>query len=79
MRNFDKYTNGVSTNAINTLNMYVPRIKVKRTVLKSKGSGLNIIQANKLKIVLSNKDEIIVETLLRNQRNFLFVNLEIFS
>ena len=51
--------------------MYVPRINVKKTVLKSNGFGLNIIQAKILKIVLSINDEIIVEKLFLNQRNLL--------
>ena len=54
-------------------------MKVNKTVLKSKGSGLNIIQAKILKIVLSIRDEIIVEKLFLNQRNFLLVNFDILS
>ena len=64
--------------AIKTLKKYVPRIKVNKTVLKSSGLGLNIIQANILKTILSKSDEIIVETLFLNQRYFLFVKFEIF-
>ena len=41
------------------------------SALNTKGSGLNIIQAKILNIVLSIRDEIIVETLFRKQRNFL--------
>ena len=52
---------------------------VKNTVEKSNGFGLNIIHANKLKIILSNKEEIIVEKLFLNQRNFPFVKKDIFS
>jgi hypothetical protein len=40
------------------------------TVLTSRGLGLKIIQANTLKIVLSNKEEVIVEILLRIHKNF---------
>ena len=59
--------------------MYVPSIKVNKTVLKSNGSGLNIIHANTLKIVLSNKAESNVEKLLRTHKNFFLVSTDIFS
>ena len=73
MRNFDKYTNGVSTNAINTLNMYVPRIKVKRTVAKSNGLELNMIQAKILNTKLSINEEVIVERLfLKHKKRLVY-------
>ena len=77
MRNFDKYTKGVSTNAINTLNMYVPRIKVKSTVAKSNVLGLNMIQAKILNIKLSINEEVMVERLFLNHKKRLLVNCEI--
>ena len=55
------------------------RINVKRTVLKSNGSGLKIIQAKILNIVLSINEDVIVEILFLNHKNFLFVNVASFS
>ena len=57
--------------------MYVPRIKVKRTVLKSNGLGLKIIQAKTLNIKLSIKEEVMVERLFLNHKKRLLVNFEI--
>ena len=71
--------NGVSNIEIKILKIKLPRLNVNNTVLNFRGSGLNIIHATILKIVLSISDETIVEKLLRNQRNFLFVKIEIFS
>ena len=65
--------------AIANLKIYVPSMKVNKTVLKSKGLGFNIIQANILKIVLSIKDEIIVEKLFLIHKYFLLVNLDNFK
>ena len=59
--------------------MYVPRINVKKTVLKSSGFGLNIIQAKILNIKLSINDEDIVERLFLNHRKRLLVNIDNFS
>ena len=71
--------NGVSNIEIKIRKKKVPSINVNNTVLNFRGSGLNIIHAKILKIVLSIRDEKIVEKLLRNQRNLLFVIIEIFS
>ena len=79
MRNLDKYTNGVSIKAIKTLNMYVPRMNVKRTVEKFNGLGLKIIQARILNTKLSSNEEIIVERLFLNHRKRLLVKCEIHS
>ena len=70
---------GVSKIAITILKTYVPRIKVKNTVLKSKGLGLKIIHAKRLKIVLSKREDVIVDKLLRSHKNFLLVYLDILS
>ena len=53
--------------------MYVPKIYVVITILKLNGLLDNITNANKLKIILSNNEDTIVDTLFLNQRNFLFV------
>ena len=76
---FAKYINGVSNIETIIRKAKVPSMNVNKTVLNFKGSGLNIIQAKILNIVLSIRDEIIVETLFRNHRNFLLVIIEIFS
>ena len=50
-------------------------MKVNKTVLKFNGLGLKIIHANKLNIVLSSKEDVIVDKLLRNHKNLLFVKI----
>ena len=57
--------------------IYVPNIYVKITVLISNGSLASIINASMLKTVLSKSEEIMVERLLRNHNNRLFVKCEI--
>ena len=57
--------------------MYVPRINVRSTVVKSNGIGLKIIQAKILNIKLSIKEEVMVERLFLNHRKRLLVNFEI--
>ena len=58
-----------SKNATKTLNKYVPSIKVKNTVWKSRGLGLSIIQAKILNIVLSTKEDNMVERLFQSHKN----------
>ena len=59
--------------------MYVPRINVKRTVVKSNGLGLKMIQARILNIKLSINEEVMVERLFLNHKKRLLVNFEIHS
>ena len=74
-----KYMKGVSNIEIIIRKTKVPSMNVNKTVLNFRGSGLNIIQAKILNIVLSIREEIIVERLFRNQRNLFLVIIEIFS
>ena len=55
----------------------MPRINVTRTVPKSKGFGLKMIQAKILNIKLSINEEVIVERLFLNHKKRLLVNFEI--
>ena len=48
-----------------------------KTVAKSKGSGLKMIQAKILNIKLSISEEVIVERLFLNHKKRLLVNVEI--
>ena len=51
----------------------MPIIYLKRTSLKAKGLGFKIIQAKTLNIVLSIKEDVIVDKLFLNHKKRLFV------
>ena len=63
----------IAINSIHHWKDYKKGLLEVHRVLKSKGFGFRIIQANKLKIILSSKAELIVDKLFLNHRYFLLV------